>query len=149
MKVGDRVSATVTRIEDYGVYMAADGEEVLVLLPYLSWVSPVDPKAMASVGQVIDVLITRRIGPGQLMGSMKDLHPALDPWRDPAVLAVGTTHRATVLQHLAFGVALRLDGGAGALLTPRDPSLQIGERIVVLVEEVDPVRRVLGVKRMS
>ncbi|MBX3467139.1 MAG: hypothetical protein KF878_09615 [Planctomycetes bacterium] len=147
MDVADRVSATVTRIEDHGVYLAADGEEILVLLPYLAWITPVDPRTIASLGQAMDVLITRRIGPGQLMGSVKDLQPELDPWRDPTVVAVSTTHTATVVQQLPFGVALHLGGGANALLRPPDPSLQIGERIQVVVEEVDPIRRVLGVKR--
>ncbi len=71
--VGSTVSARITRIEEYGVYLDYLGSELIVLIADLADDPVRHPGALYSVGDVVSVRITRHIpSMHQYRGSIKD-----------------------------------------------------------------------------
>src|SRR3954454_23893629 len=98
LKTGEIVRGTVTRTEVYGLYLSSRGHEILVLIPDVAWVPVVsDCRDFAEIGVEIDVkVLLFNEATGVYRGSIKEVHPEGDPWRDPTVFRPGTTWSGTV-----------------------------------------------------
>ena len=98
MTVGEVVRAAVTRAEGCGLYLACDGQDLVVLIPEVAWTTEVrDCRVFAGLGEEFDVKVLgfdeKR---GLHYGSIKQAHPEDDPWRDPETFRPGTAWVGTV-----------------------------------------------------
>jgi ribosomal protein S1 len=149
LKPGEVVRATVTRTEVYGVYLAHQGWDILVLIPDITWV-PVahDCREFARPGDEFDVkVLLFNEETGAFRGSIKDAHPEGDPWRDPSAFRTGTAWTGRVTHRISasrpegglFGWIVELRPGVGGLLRAEDTGrdMSVGEAIDVVIAEVD------------
>jgi hypothetical protein len=147
LKVGDRAEVTVTSAQVFGLFCRVGTDEVLVRIPYVSWIASFASCCQfAEPGDVLSVKITH-MDPesGQFSGAIRDLYP--DPWASD-VLQAGAVHEAIVRRYVPE--ADRCDGrpayllemlpGAFAMLCASDLSFRPGERCRVLLESVHPER---------
>lgn len=146
LRIGDIVDAVVRRIEEYGVYLAADGDTILVLIPYIGWQRVRHPSAVVSIGQQVRVKIQRYCEEyGVYVGSIKAAHPELNPYLRLVALPPGTILRAKVETVYPSGDAMViLDdsvwGGHiwGDLCQQGLPAgLRSGDMIDVVIESLD------------
>ena len=147
LKVGDRAEVTVTSAQVFGLFCRAGTEEVLVRIPYVSWIASfASCQQIAEPGDVLSVKVTH-VHPesGQVSGDMRALYP--DPWKNDALQA-GEIHEATVRR--CVPEADRCDDqpaylvevlpGAFGMLCASDHSLLPGQRCNVLLKAVNPER---------
>ena len=148
IRVGDIVDATVVEVAPFGLFVEANGISGLIQLPQLSWQRVSDPSTIAGVGDRIrcKVMLTppkyRSTDPPRFIGSIRDLHPELNPWRDPTVFAVGNQFSGVVEQHMSYGVFIRHPREAAALLhidayDSESITLAVGETVDVVITHCD------------
>jgi small subunit ribosomal protein S1 len=76
MKIGDVIEATVTSIQNYGIWLDARGEPGLVMIPDISNRRVAHPSEYAKVGDVLTVkIIGFNTQKGQFVASRRVLHP--------------------------------------------------------------------------
>lgn len=149
LSVGEVVRAKVTRTEAYGVYLTHKGQEIVVLIPDVAWVPIVhDCREFARPGDELDVkILLFNEKAGIFRGSIKDVHPEDDPWRDPSAFGVGTAWTGRV-SHLIpasppeaghFGSIVELTPGVSGLLLSGDAKrdFSVGDIVDVVITEVD------------
>jgi small subunit ribosomal protein S1 len=140
LTVGDVVEAVVTRLENYGAWVEADGRPGLVRIPEISWSRISHPADVLAVGQRVRVTVVQVGGRDGFNGSIKHVHPERDPWFDPAVFAVGTEFDAPVVRVMVYGYFLELRPEVWGLLRRERwvGTLAVGDRLRVRVESSDP-----------
>ena len=76
MEVGDTVEATVTRIENYGLWLDVLGRRGLLMIPDISHRKVSHPSEYAQVGDTLNVKVVRfNWQNGDFVASRKELHP--------------------------------------------------------------------------
>jgi ribosomal protein S1 len=146
LAAGQTIEATVTRLENYGAWIESGGRTGLILIPEISWSRIRHPSEALAVGQSVSVKILH-VAAAQFWASLKAMHPELNPWRDPAVFAVGSEFTGTVVRVLEFGCYVELRPDVWGLLR-RDQwpqPIEVGERLNVRVVIVDAELRKIAV----
>ncbi len=153
VKVGNTFSGSVTGVLSFGAFVAVpvtSGKETitvegLVHISEISWEKVEDIHKYLKVGDKVDVKVLGvEEGTGKLNLSIKQLQP--DPWSLVAEkYAAGTTVKGTVSRAAPFGVFVNFEPGVDGLIhVSRIGSfgeLTPGEKVEVLVENVDPEHR--------
>ncbi|MBN2297292.1 MAG: 30S ribosomal protein S1, partial [Deltaproteobacteria bacterium] len=152
-KTGDKTRGRVTRCMDYGCFVEIEpGIEGLVHISEISYKQRVNkPQDIVSVGETVDVMV-KEIDPEKkrISLSMKDAEG--DPWIDAVdKYKVDQAVEGIIEKKERFGFFITLEPGITGLLPKsrisrfHDPSsiekMAQGERIMVLVEEIDPDQR--------
>jgi small subunit ribosomal protein S1 len=154
LKMGDRVSGTVSRLADFGAFVELfPGVDGLIHLSELSWDKKVrKPGDLLKTGDRVDAVVLqvnaadKRIGLGykQVLG---------DPWQAvPEKYPLGSTVEGTVASLTPFGAFVDLGNGIEAMIHisditnekrldhPKD-KLAKGQSVRAVVIEVDRERR--------
>jgi small subunit ribosomal protein S1 len=164
LKVGDRVSGTISRLADFGAFVELfPGVDGLIHVSELSWDKKVrKPGDMLKIGDRVDAVVLqvnaadKRIGLGykQVLG---------DPWEEiPSKYPVGSTVEGTVGSLTPFGAFIDLGNGLEGMIHisditnekrldhPKD-KLAKGQAVKAVVIEVDRERRrlKLGMKQLE
>lgn len=143
LTVGDVIEVVVTRLENYGAWVEADGRPGLIRIPEISWARISHPADVLAVGQRVRVTVLQVGGRDGFNGSIKVVHPERDPWFDPAAYAAGTEFDAPVVRVVEYGYFLELRPEVWGLLRRgrRAEALAVGDRLRVRVEASDPLTR--------
>jgi ribosomal protein S1 len=151
LSVGAIVDATITRLEQYGAWIDCGGRPGLVTIPEVSWSRIGHPAEVLSVGQRVRVKVMVLGSDGKLSASIRALHPEQDPWRDPAVFAVGEEFAGRVVRVLGYGCFVELRPEVWGLLRREHWSREVavGGRVRVRVVSVDPMARKVEVLEMA
>ena len=153
VKVGNTFSGSVTGVLSFGAFVAVpvtSGKETvtvegLVHISEISWEKVEDIHKYLKVGDKVEVRVLGvEEGTGKLNLSIKQLQD--DPWSKVAEkYGAGTTVKGTVSRAAPFGVFVNFEPGVDGLIhVSRIASfgeLTPGEKIEVLVENVDPEHR--------
>jgi ribosomal protein S1 len=76
MELGDIIEANVTGIEQYGIWLQAQGRRGLLLITDISHNRVSHPKGYAKVGDILTVKVIRfNWKNGDFVASRKELHP--------------------------------------------------------------------------
>ena len=145
---GQRVKGTVTRLTDFGAFVALeDGIDGLVHISELSWKAVVSPSDVVQVGDVIDVVVLKVDQESRRISlSYKRTQP--EPWDlVPAKYRVGEVVQGVVTRLADFGAFVELEEGIEGLihiseLSPRqvsDPAecVHVRQKVQVKVLNVD------------
>ncbi|KEA65428.1 SSU ribosomal protein S1p [Marinobacterium lacunae] len=163
-KVGDRVTARVTNLTDYGCFAEiAEGIEGLVHVSEMDWTNKnIHPSKVVQIGEEVEVMILdidqqrRRISLG-----MKQCQQ--NPWQSFASrFKKGDTISGAIRSITDFGVFVGLDGGIDGLVHLSDLSWDEpgeeavkhytkGQEVETQVLSVDPEREriALGIKQLN
>ena len=153
LKFGDKIHGKVTRCMDYGCFVEIEpGIEGLVHISEMSYTQRVNkPQDFVSQGDIVDVMI-KEIDPEKKRVSLSMKDAEGDPWIDVA----GKYHieqavEGTIEKKERFGFFISLESGITGLLPVsrikrhHDPAaiekMKEGERIMVVIEEIDPAQR--------
>jgi len=136
MKVGEMVQVTIQKITDYGFFASAGEQQVLILLHEMSWGNIRNTHDFGSVGEELDVLLIGKTKEHHL-GSIKQLYPEDNPWKDPSIYAVGSIFYGVVESNTDYGsfvtinrfarALVHLDDGGGDLKPGSDVQVEILE----------------------
>lgn len=148
MQIGEAVDAVVEEVAPYGLFVRANGMSGLILLPELSWQRVCDPAEVARAGDQIQCKIMhfpprhQSTDEPRFIGSIRELNPEQNPWRDPSVFAVGTEFTGTVERKMTYGIFFAHPRGVSALLhidSYDSDALEfnIGDEIDVVVIDCD------------
>jgi small subunit ribosomal protein S1 len=153
-KVGQRITATVTRLMDFGAFVELEpGIEGLIHVSEMSWVKKIHkPSDILKPGDTVEAVVLsvkqeeRRIALGlkQALG---------DPWADaPSKFPVGSAIEGPVTRLMNFGAFVQLAEGVEGLVHvseitaerrinhPQDV-LRVGQPVKALVLAIDPEKR--------
>ena len=141
LKSGDAVTATVQRVERFGVFLEHEGEQILVLVPELSWQPLPDPAQRFAVGDQVQVRILRHVPEHrQFIGSIRVLSMEDSPYAHLAAALPGTRFAGQVQGMFGGNVSIivtepRALGYASAERAPA--GLKAGDLVEVVVKSVD------------
>jgi small subunit ribosomal protein S1 len=148
---GNTLEATVTRLENYGAWIESGGRVGLILIPEISWSRIRHPSEALSVGQQVTVKILNVAKDGKFSASLREMHPELNPWRDPTVFAVGNEFTGPVVMVLEYGCFVELQPEVWGLLK-REPwrrPLAVGNRVCVRVESLNADQQKIEVREIA
>ncbi|HOO39621.1 MAG TPA: 30S ribosomal protein S1 [Deltaproteobacteria bacterium] len=150
---GNKIHGKVTRCMDFGCFVEIEpGIEGLVHISEMSYTKRVNkPQEMVSQGDIVDVMIKEIDQEKKRISlSMKDAEG--DPWIDVKdKYYISQAVEGTIEKKERFGIFISLAPGITGLLPKsrinrfHDPAaiekMQEGERIMVLIEEIDSAQR--------
>ncbi|MBQ7984076.1 MAG: 30S ribosomal protein S1, partial [Bacteroidales bacterium] len=157
LKVGDKIKGKVVVIADYGAFVEIiPGVEGLIHVTEMSWSQHLrTAHDFLKVGDDVEaVILTLDRAERKMSLGIKQLMP--DPWINISEkYPVGSKHTATVRNFTNFGIFVELEEGVDGLIHISDLSwskkikhpaefTKIGEKIDVVVLEVDPENRRLS-----
>src|SRR5262245_420538 len=141
VEVGSVIRAAVVRVEAHGVYLQFGEETVLVLAPEVAWLAKGDLRSRVQVGELFDILVLRyNYQTGEIVGSIRRLHPEQNPYRQLSRLEPGEVFRGKVTAVYADGATVYLANGArGNIPAPQLPrrKLQPGEEVEVIIAALE------------
>ncbi|HNS48720.1 MAG TPA: 30S ribosomal protein S1 [bacterium] len=157
--VGSRIQGKVVNITDYGAFVKLeDGVEGLLHISELSWTNKVKhPSEILAMGDTIEVQVIALDQDKQKISfSMKALEP--NPWDTIAEkYQVNSVVKGRVYNVTNYGAFVELEKGIEGLLhisnldwsKVKHPSeiLKKGDRIEVMILDVDPVKRRIALGR--
>ena len=116
LQEGEIRSGRITSIRSFGVFVDLGGADGLAHLSELSWERDVDPEAMFSIGQTIDVYITKIDKESKKIGlSVRRASP--EQWDEVvAKFEVGEIVPSVVTKLVTFGAFARLEGPVEGLV---------------------------------
>ncbi len=145
---GMLVKGTVVSIRDFGAFLDIGGLQGLLPISEIGWDRVEDIYTRLSVGQIIDVVITR-MDPQSNRISFSLKQTLSDPWNEAeAKYPEGTFHTGTVVRLTKFGAFVNLGPGVDGLLHisklgkgkrivhPGD-AVKLGEAIEVRIDAMD------------
>ncbi len=160
MRIGDTVSCEVARSGQWGAYVITEsGEQGFINFLEFSWNKnakgpnylPVGSKLQAIVIGLLDPL--RNDAGASFLGSLRKLHPELNPWRDPTIYQVGREFEGTITSIWDWGLFVRLDTGANAAVIPLPIHEALdkleGQRVRVQIIAVSPALEKIEVEIVS
>lgn len=142
IRVGDNIKVKVTNVTDDGLDVTHNNFQGLVRIIDLDWdthglleriyecYSPLDQ---------IDVKVMAVDG-NRFRGSVKDLYPEKNPWRNPEIYKIGSVFKGCIFKETDFGYFLKLNTGAISLL--KKPVIvsahyEEGDSVEIVVSSVD------------
>lgn len=153
LATGQIVEVEVQSVAVFGLFCRYDGQELLVLIPEISWIaSYCSCHQFAAPGDRLTVKVIHvDADSGKVSASVKAVHP--DPWA-AGLLAAGTDHRARVVRFVenadncgdGDGYLLELMPGAYVMLCG-GPTIEKGQTCTVTVVESDFSKRAVRVAR--
>jgi small subunit ribosomal protein S1 len=148
LSAGDKTRAKVVDVEDNGIYLSYEDSSGFINVTNITWrPGRVDPKDFAKPGESIEALVYA-VTPTGFYASIKDLHPELDPWKDPTVYAPGTHHTGRVQNVVPFGAIVELSSGLlGLLPAEQAEGLRAGDSVNVRVASQDAKLKKLEFER--
>ena len=116
LQEGEIRSGRITSIRSFGVFVDLGGADGLAHLSELSWERDVDPETMFSIGQTIDVYITKIDKESKKIGlSVRRASP--EQWDEVvAKFEVGEIVPSVVTKLVTFGAFARLEGPVEGLV---------------------------------
>ncbi len=116
LQEGEIRSGRITSIRSFGVFVDLGGADGLAHLSELSWERDVDPETMFSIGQTIDVYITKIDKESKKIGlSVRRASP--EQWDEVvAKFEVGDIVPSVVTKLVTFGAFARLEGPVEGLV---------------------------------
>ena len=145
---GMLVKGTVVSIRDFGAFLDIGGLQGLLPISEIGWDRVEDIYTRLSVGQIIDVVITR-MDPQSNRISFSLKQTLSDPWNEAETkYPEGTFHTGTVVRLTKFGAFVNLGPGVDGLLHisklgkgkrivhPGD-AVKLGEAIEVRIDAMD------------
>jgi small subunit ribosomal protein S1 len=146
------MKGTVTAVREFGAFVSVGPIEGLIPISEIGWERVEDIQSVLSVGQEVEVAITRLDWANRRFSfSLKKT--LADPW-ETAVdrFPTGSRHVGKVARLAAFGAFVSLGGGVDGLLhisklgggkriRSAGEVLRAGQEIEVKVDSVDPVKR--------
>jgi small subunit ribosomal protein S1 len=153
-KVGDRITGTVTRLMDFGAFVALQpGIEGLVHVSEMSWVKKVHkPSDILKPGDMVEAVILS-VSPAERRISLGLKQALGDPWTEaPQKFPVGSAIEGPVTRLMKFGAFVQLIEGVEGLVHvseitmdrhinhPQDV-LRVGQMVKAQVLGVDPEKR--------
>jgi len=146
------VKGTVTAVREFGAFVSIGPIEGLIPVSEIGWERVEDVGSLLSVGQEVEVAITRLDWPNRRFSfSLKKT--LADPWETVADrFQAGSIHVGKVARLTAFGAFVSLGGGVDGLLhisklgggkriRSVGEVLRAGQEIEVKVDSVDSVKR--------
>jgi ribosomal protein S1 len=149
--VGDVVKAKVCRVEVFGAFCEFEGQEILVLIPEVSWIA-----SFASCQEVISANDELEVNilhvnetPRKISASIRANHPESNPWDERWPLQVGDEMEAKVLRWVeeahrcgnSGGYLLALSPAALVMLCGVEAGhLKAGDKCQVVVTAVDALK---------
>lgn len=147
LATGDVVQATVTDARVFGLICSADGNELLVPIPELSWIASFSScDQFAESGDVLTVRVNHvDTASRKVQGTIKGLHP--NPWKT-GLLEIGKVHTARIVRRVAKadrcndqpGYLVELVPGACAMLCDKGLTYSTGDFVGVVVQESDSLQ---------
>ncbi len=146
------VKGTVTGVREFGAFVSIGPIEGLIPIAEIGWERVEDVQSVLSVGQEVEVAITRLDWAGKRFSFSLEKTLA-DPWESASDrFPAGSRHVGKVARLTAFGAFVSLGGGVDGLLhvsklgggkriRSAGEVLRTGQEIEVTVESVDPVKR--------
>lgn len=116
LEEGVTVSGAITSIKEFGAFVDIGGLEGLIPISEISWGRVGDINTALSVGQKVDVIITKLDWENDKFSfSLKELQP--DPWNNVGLKYVeGSIHKGTVSRLAPFGAFVTLEPGIDGLV---------------------------------
>ena len=151
---GEIRNGRITSIRPFGVFVDLGGADGLAHLSELSWERDVDPTEMFSIGQTVDVYITKIDKESKKIG-LSIRRAAPEQWdKVVAKFAVGQMVPATVTKLVTFGAFARIEGPVEGLVHvselvdrrlnhPREVVIE-GEVLPVKIVRIERDRHRLG-----
>ena len=116
LQEGEIRSGRITSIRSFGVFVDLGGADGLAHLSELSWERDVDPESMFSIGQTIDVYITKIDKESKKIG-LSVRRAAPEQWDEVvAKFEVGEIVPSVVTKLVTFGAFARLEGPVEGLV---------------------------------
>jgi ribosomal protein S1 len=99
-EVGDVVRAKVSRVEIFGAFCEFEDQEILVLIPEVSWIASfASCQEVISIGDELEVEILHvNENPRAISASVRANHPKSNPWDKRWSIRVGDEISANVLR---------------------------------------------------
>jgi small subunit ribosomal protein S1 len=155
LRENQRVRGRITSIRDFGAFLDVGGVEGLIPVSEVSWGHVNDINAHLVPGDEVEVLVKSLDWDSERFTfSIKETLP--DPWETVTDrYPEGSHHTGTVVRLTNFGAFVTLEPGVDGLVHisrlgegqrgthPRDV-VQVGQRLQVRIEGVDPSRRRLS-----
>lgn len=135
VKIGAVVQGRVTRIEDYGVFVAfGKGLEGLIHVSNLSHEYVDDPNAVVQLGQSLEVKVLHiKHGGKRIALGLKQMGES--PWRDiERTLSVGAVIGGVVTRVHEFGAFIAIRPGVEGLIPISEAGLQHDQAIAAVVK---------------
>jgi len=157
---GDKLKGTVKNITDYGVFVDLGGLDGLLHVTDLSWERVNHPSEMFSVGQEIEVIVTKYDKDSKRISlGLKQLTE--DPWKNVDNLyKVGKKIKSKISNIADYGAFVELEKGVEGLIHVSEMSwihknvnpnkiVSAGDEVEVIILEVDNLKRriSLGLKQ--
>ena len=152
LREGMVVKGKVTAVRGFGAFVSIGPIEGLIPASEIGWERVEDVESVLSVGQEVEVAITRLDWAGKRFSfSLKKT--LADPWETaPDRFPAGSRHVGKVARLAAFGAFVSLGGGVDGLLhisklgggkriRSAGEVLRTGQEIEVKVDSVDPAKR--------
>jgi ribosomal protein S1 len=140
VEIGSVIEARVVRLEPFGVWLKHGAEDVLVLVPELSWKPGTEPRQMAAIGDDLRVRVLRyNYKDRVILGSVKALYPEDNPFRKLARLEPGSVLVGKVRTVFDDEVRIDFDGGAWGKI-PRNglaADLHVGDEVEVVIQSLE------------
>src|SRR5689334_12205771 len=134
VEVGTNIQARVVRIEAYGIWLKYAEEDVLVLVPEVSWKSVSRPEELVKIGDVRELRVLRyNYKDHVIVGSFKALHPEENPYRKLSRLEPGTILLGKVSMVLDDAVKVDLPDSVYGTI-PRSRALEVSRGDTVEVK---------------
>jgi small subunit ribosomal protein S1 len=162
-KVGERVRGTVTRVMDFGAFVALEpGVEGMIHISEMSWVKKVrKPSDLVKSGDTVEVVILG-VNAGEQRMSLGLKQALGDPWVDAAQkFLVGSAVEGPVVGLTKFGAFVQVGEGVEGMVHVSDISaekrinhpqdvLKVGQSVKAQVLELDTEKRrlKLGMKQL-
>ena len=151
LKVGDKVTGTISGIVKFGIFVAFDGLEGLVHISEIAWGHVKNPSDYGKLGAKVEVMVIGLDG-DKISLSMKRLEE--DPWLEAAKMyKIGSTVEGEVNRLTPFGVFVKLSDEINGLIhitelgaEVKDPAemLKIGQKVKAKVIAVEPEEHRVG-----
>ena len=160
MKEGKVIKGTVKNITDYGAFLDLGGIDGLLHITDIAWHRIGHPSEVLSVGQTVDVMVTRFDEKTQRVSlGLKQLHD--DPWdKVDATYPIGARVEGKITNLTDYGAFVELAPGVEGLIHVTEMSwtrknvhpskvVQPGQTVTVQVLEIDRDKRriSLGLKQ--
>lgn len=151
IKVGEKFKGKVVGLADFGAFVRVEKDGVpldgLVHLSQISWTKIGNVGEALKEGDMVDVVVIGKEGPGRLSLSIKQAQE--DPWKKLAgKYKTDTRVKGRVTKVSDLGAFVELEPGIEGLLRqskiPADISVKEDDTIDCFVEEVDEKNRKIG-----